>query len=108
MVKRPYAWYFYKNSEGRRVLESTHLREYSSVREFENMLVSHGFESVEKGASLIKYPVFDPVIKYLFNKVSRKKSQSFLTSRPVEFLRKYLRIPILGYYSVECLVKNNK
>ena len=108
VVKRPYGWYFYKNSEGRRVLESTHLREYSSMREFENMLKSHGFEPVESGVSLIKYPAFDPAIKYLFNKVSRSRSQQFLTSRPIEFLRKYLRIPIPGYYSVECLVKNSK
>ncbi len=108
VVKKPYGWYFYKNSQGKRVLESTHLREYTSAQNFEDMLKANGFTVIDKGIGMIKYPLFDPIIKFIFSKISRRNSQRFLTSKPVEFMRKYLRAPIPGYYSVECLVKNNK
>ena len=34
VIKMHFGWYFYRNKQGERVLDPTHVREYSSAQEF--------------------------------------------------------------------------
>jgi len=51
VMKRPWAWYYLKNSEGESVLEATHLREYGSIEEFTELLRRGGFRVARCEAS---------------------------------------------------------
>jgi SAM-dependent methyltransferase len=52
-----FAWYPYRNAEGRWVLDPTHLREYASVSELELVIRSAEFDIVAHDVAPIRYPV---------------------------------------------------
>lgn len=102
VVKTDFAWYFYKNAAGETVLEPSHLREYKSLAEFENVLKSCGFSIIKSKLPPIRFPLVDPFLKAV---TRLTKIKNLLTIKPIEILRLMTRIPIPGYYAVEVLAQ---
>lgn len=102
------AWYFYKNKEGKSVLEPTHLREYTSPKEFTEMLTKNGFRVLEVETSRIRFPLVDPFLKTVNRSLKSDFWAKFCTSKPIEFLRKITRIPIPGYYAIEVVTQKER
>jgi SAM-dependent methyltransferase len=102
VLKSPNAWYFYKNAAGETVLEPTHLREYKSLMEFENLVQAHGFSIIKSKTPSIKFPLLDPFIKMLVRVFNFK---NLMTYKPIEAIRLATQIPIPGYYAVEVLAQ---
>ena len=102
VIKAKNAWYFYKNTAGETVLDPSHLKEYKSIQEFEKVFDSIGFTIVESSASRLRYPVLDPLLKWL---VKLTGMQNLLEWKVVEFLRLLTQIPIPGYFAGEVLAK---
>jgi SAM-dependent methyltransferase len=102
VIKAKNAWYFYKNTAGETVLDPSHLKEYKSIQEFEKVFDSIGFTIIESSASRIRYPVLDPLLKWL---VKLTGMQNLLEWKVVEFLRLLTQIPIPGYFAGEVLAK---
>ena len=108
VMKKGHAWYFYKNDNGETVLEPTHLREYVSSRELENVLQYHGFSIVKSKASQIRFPLIDPLIKILARTTGSKFVKNLPTTRLIEKLRLLLRISVPGYFAIEILARKIK
>ena len=102
VIKTKNAWYFYKNTAGETVLDPSHLKEYKSIQEFEEVFDSIGFTIVKSNTSRIRYPVLDPLLKWL---VKFAGMQNLLEWKIVEFLRLSTQIPIPGYFAGEVLAK---
>jgi len=102
VIKSKNAWYFYKNTAGETVLEPSHLREYKSIQEFENILKPKGFTIIKSSAPRICYPLLDPLFKLV---VKFTKIKNLIGWKSIEFLRLLTKIPIPGYFSVEVLAK---
>ena len=102
MIKSKNAWYFYKNSTGETVLEPSHLKEYKSIQEFENILKPLGFTIVKSSAPRIRFPLLDPLFKLV---IKYAKIKNLIGWKSIEFLRLLTKIPIPGYFAVEVLAK---
>ena len=102
VVKSKNAWYFYKNTAGETVLESSHLREYKSIQEFENLLKPLDFTIIKSSAPRICFSLLDPLFKLV---VEFGKIKNLFSWKPIELLRLSTKIPIPGYFAVEVLAK---
>ena len=102
VIKSKNAWYFYKNTAGETVLEPSHLKEYKSIQEFENILKPIGFSIVKSSAPRIRFPLLDPLFKLI---IKYAKIKNLIGWKSIEFLRLLTKIPIPGYFSVEVLAK---
>ena len=102
VIKSKNAWYFYKNTAGETVLEPSHLKEYKSIQEFENLFKPLGFTIVKSSAPRIFFPLLDPLLKLI---VKFTKIKNLLEWKSIELLRLLTKIPIPGYFSVEVLAK---
>jgi len=104
VLKDRFSWYFYRNSKGERVIEPTHLKEYRSVKEYED-LFSDKFEILEIKKPLLKYPIADPFFRILLNLTRSKTLWKLFTTNLILKKFRSVRIPIPGYYSIEILVR---
>ena len=102
VIKSKNAWYFYKNTAGETVLEPSHLKEYKSIQEFENILKPIGFTIVKSSAPRIRFPLLDPLFKFF---IKYAKIKNLIGWKSIEFLRLLTKIPIPGYFAVEVLAK---
>lgn len=104
VLKSKNARYFYKNEAGESVLETSHLREYESIQSFEGLLENNGFSVIYIDKKVLKYPLFDPFLKLLYQIF---KSDFFRTfpAYHMNYLRRVFSIPIPGYYSLEVIAK---
>lgn len=66
VLKSKNARYFYKNKAGESVLEPTHLKEYTSIQSFEELLKKNSFSIIYADKTALKYPLIDPFFKILY------------------------------------------
>jgi 2-polyprenyl-3-methyl-5-hydroxy-6-metoxy-1,4-benzoquinol methylase len=105
VMKKQGARYFYKDKNGESVLEPSHLREYSSSEDLESLLENNGFCILRTATPRIKFPLLDPLIKFIFAGIGSYRWNRLLTSPIVEFLRLLTRVPIPGYYAIEIFAR---
>jgi hypothetical protein len=108
VIKGENAWYFYKNASGETVLEPSHVKEYKSIQDLEDVLKPMGFTIIKSSSPRICFPLVDPFFKLLIKFSGVKKfvrKNNLLECKSIEFLRLLTQIPIPGYYAVEILAK---
>lgn len=107
VVKRKNAWWIYKNKNGERVCDPTHVREYSSVSDFIKLLKKTGFKIVETKS----VPFFPSIINALIRMIVKfsPKSEPYWRKKTktkiCQFLNKVLRVRAPGYYVLEVIVQ---
>lgn len=104
-VLRPkLAWYFYKNENGERVLEPTHLKEYRSIKEFKDVF-SDRFEIIDIDTTGVFYPVIDPIFRIAFE-ITKLNAFRILPAESLFFRKmRKIKFPILGYRGIEVLLR---
>ena len=109
VIKTKNAWYFYKNDSGETVLEPSHLKEYKSIRELEDVLKPLGFTIIKSSSPRICFPLVEPFFNLLIKFPGIKKfvrKKNLLEWKLIEFLRLFTQIPVPRYYAVEILAIN--
>ena len=96
VFKKPWAWYFRKR-EGESVLDASHLREYTDLRAFRELVTSSGLRIVALERRMLWFPLLDPL---LFRFGSRLASKP----RVLRVLRTP-KVPIPGYYGLEVVME---
>jgi len=99
VIKKPWGWYYLKNSEGKSVLELSHLREYSSLTELTQLFEKHGFRILQSNAAQIRFTLLTP----LFKRLSNPWMSRFPATKAGVLLRLLTRVPIPGYLSAEII-----
>jgi ubiquinone/menaquinone biosynthesis C-methylase UbiE len=96
VFKTPWAWYFRKR-DGESVLDTSHLREYTDLPAFRDLVESTGFRIVALERNRLWFPLLDP----LLFRIGRR-----LRTRPgaLRVLRA-VKVPIPGYFSLEIVVE---
>lgn len=97
VFKKWYGWYFYR-CEGRWVLDPTHLREYSKDNQLFNIFKKNGFEVIESKKKLVSRSLLDFVLRKLH-------AGRYVYSNPILRSLRKIRIPVLGYYEWEIMLK---
>jgi ubiquinone/menaquinone biosynthesis C-methylase UbiE len=96
VFKKPWAWYFRKR-DGESVLDTSHLREYTDLTAFRDLVQSAGLRIVALERNRLWFPLLDPL---LFRIGRRLRSRS----RVLRVLRAP-KVPIPGYFSLEIVVE---
>jgi ubiquinone/menaquinone biosynthesis C-methylase UbiE len=96
VFKKPWAWYFRKR-DGESVLDASHLREYTDLPAFRDLVESAGLRIVALERNRLWFPLLDPL---LFRIGGRLRSRSGL----LRVLRA-VKVPIPGYFSLEVVVE---
>jgi ubiquinone/menaquinone biosynthesis C-methylase UbiE len=96
VFKKPWAWYFRKR-EGESVLDTSHLREYTDLPAFRELVESAGLRIVALERNRLWFPLLDPL---LFRIGGRLRSRS----RVLRVLRA-VKVPIPGYFSLEIVIE---
>jgi len=98
------AWYFRRNIAGERVLDSTHLREYSSKEAFIEICIRAGCEVEDVMIKHLKPPLLHPFLR-LMNRIIRFRNLNwiFINCKWARILEK-LTIPIPRYRKIEVIL----
>ncbi|MEM3891712.1 MAG: hypothetical protein QW282_06125 [Nitrososphaerales archaeon] len=104
VIKKWYAIYFYFNKGSFR-LDPTHVREYSSIKEFTEMFEEKGFEVINVITQRVMYPLTDLVMRLFIKFGLIEPDVIFYEERRIVGRLRKLRIPVFGYRSIEVLVK---
>ncbi|MEM3335899.1 MAG: class I SAM-dependent methyltransferase [Candidatus Aenigmatarchaeota archaeon] len=106
IIKKWYGFWIYWN-EGFK-LDPTHIREYKSAKEFFNLLKENNFEVLEFKINKVSYPIIDLVIRVLINfGIVRPNPNFYLTHNFFKKIRK-IKIPVIGYKSIEVIGRVRK
>lgn len=97
VYKKWYGWYFYR-CNGRWALDPTHLREYQNDSELLPLLKKHGFTVLINQKNTSWFPIADFFLKRL------GFGRDAYDNRVLGLLRK-IKVPIVGYYSWELLLR---
>jgi|APLak6261677118_1056115.scaffolds.fasta_scaffold00910_3 ubiquinone/menaquinone biosynthesis C-methylase UbiE len=106
-----YGWRFYKNSEGRCLVDPTHLREYESKDHFVSVIENAGFRVVESRLSPLKLSVLEFIMRRVIVPILKPSDPNgfFMKNKMLDYLRKNIKLQPPGYYLVEAVaVKNEK
>jgi 2-polyprenyl-3-methyl-5-hydroxy-6-metoxy-1,4-benzoquinol methylase len=101
VIKKPYAWYYYKNSHGETVLDPTHEREYRSEAELFNKIKASGLSIL----SSIKRPLKFPFLDFFTRRINLNDPDLFESKKIIKLFRK-IKIPIIGYYEWSVIIEN--
>jgi len=108
VVKRNWAWYFRRSPDGRWVLDSTHVREYRSRAEVENLIENSGLQIEKVILKQLAFPVIHPIVRIINRWVPlRGVNRLFVDNRFMRLLEK-LALPIPGYYAIEVVARKPK
>lgn len=99
------AWYWRRNEAGLRVMDQTHLREYSSRPQFLGVFEQAGFEVMACDTPFIRFPLLDPFLKVLFRSRFGRRFRTWAASPLGNRLRLVTRAPVPGYHAVELLAR---
>lgn len=104
VIKSWYGLYFYFNNGSFR-LDPTHVREYKSVDLFVGLIAGKGFEVVGVNTRQVMFPILDFTIRLFIKFGLIEPDVNFFQKR--KFLSKIrkIKVPIVGYKSVEVLAK---
>lgn len=107
VIRKKWAWYFRKAPDGRRVLDSTHLREYPSPESVLELITAAGFTIKAQRISRLSFPIAHPIVRTLNTFAPIKEVQRLFLRNPYKFLEK-LALPIPRYRSIEIVAQKPK
>lgn len=107
LVKRWYGWWYYRTADGKWAIDPTHLREYASKEQFEEVIKTAGFTVEETILSPLKLSVFEFLLRRFIVPVFKPNGiNSFFMKYPIaDFIRRKINIHPPGYYIVETIAK---
>jgi 2-polyprenyl-3-methyl-5-hydroxy-6-metoxy-1,4-benzoquinol methylase len=96
VYKRPWAWYF-RRRDGESVLDTSHLREYTDVRAFRELIRdSCGLRIASISLRHMWFPLLDPILHRICHHIS-------IPRRLLQALR-VMKVPVLGYYDMHVIL----
>ena len=104
VIKKWYGVYFYFR-DGSFRLDPTHVREYSSVDEFVSLIANNGFEIVDVKTHRVMFPLLDLIIRLFIRIGLLEPNVRFYQQHKVLSKIRRVRMPVVGYRSIEVLAK---
>ena len=104
VIKKWYGVYFYFRGGSFR-LDPTHVREYSSVDEFVSLIANNGFEIVDVKTHRVMFPLLDLIIRLFIRIGLLEPNVRFYQQHKVLSKIRRVRMPVVGYRSIEVLAK---
>lgn len=105
VIRKPHGFWLYRR-DGRFRLDPTHVREYPSKEAFILLLQKEGFNPREVSHNKVRYSVADLLVRASI-RIGLYEPEGiqtiFLRHRLLERFREALKLPVLGYETIEVL-----
>jgi len=100
-----YGWRFYRKSDGRCLVDPTHLREYESKEHFVKVIEKAGFQVIESRLSPLKLSALEFLMRRVIVPILKPKDPNgfFMKNKALDYLRKNIKLQPPGYYLVEAI-----
>jgi 2-polyprenyl-3-methyl-5-hydroxy-6-metoxy-1,4-benzoquinol methylase len=110
LVRKSFGWWYYKTAEGKWAMDPTHLREYASKEEFENVIRTAGFTIERTVLSPLKLSVLEFIARRFIVPIFNPKNiNAFFVKHPfINYLRRKIYIHPPRYFIVETIAKCDK
>lgn len=107
LVRKSFGWWYYKTADGKWAMDPTHLREYASKEEFENVIKSAGFAVEKTVLSPLKLSVLEFIARRVIVPIFKPKNiNSFFVKHPaMDILRRKINIHPPRYFIIESIAK---
>jgi len=99
VFKKKWAWHFHR-AYGHWALDPTHIREYTDESQLFDLFEKYGLQIIEQNKILFKFPVLNFIFRYL------NINRNVYNNKFLDFIRKVVKIPSIGYYWWEMIVKS--
>ncbi|HAQ62490.1 TPA: hypothetical protein DCR49_10935 [Candidatus Delongbacteria bacterium] len=99
VFKKKWAWYFYKNQQGKYALDPTHVREYMNDSELLSKLNINNMEILLSRKQIILFPVVNFIVRRL------KIKSTTILENPLIKLFSLIKVPVPGYYIWKIILK---
>ena len=96
VFKKSWAWYFRKR-DGESVLDTSHLREYTDLHAFRELVTSSGLRIVALERRMLWFPLLDPLLFRFGHGLASNPGMLRALRTP--------KVPIPGYYGLELVVE---
>ena len=103
VIKKWYGFWIYWNNGFK--LDPTHLREYKSEEEFLNLLKENGFKIIKYRTEKVRYPIIDLIVRFLIKFGMLKISSDFYYKHKLLRKLRKIKIPVIGYRTIEVIAK---
>jgi ubiquinone/menaquinone biosynthesis C-methylase UbiE len=109
VVKKRFGWWYFRTPDGRWALDPTHLREYESQEQFEEVIRSGGFTIEKTAMNRFWLSVLEFVVRRIVVPIFKpeKIHGVFMTNKFLDFLRKRINIHPPGYFIIEVVARNS-
>lgn len=104
VIKKWYGAYVYFR-DGSFRLDPTHVREYKSMEDLVGLIANNGFEIISVENRPVKFPLSDLVVRLFFRSGLMKPNVKFYGQNKALGGIRRLRMPVVGYKSVEVLAR---
>ena len=102
-----YRLYYLRDESGRIVLESSHVHEFDSLDEFNQLVVDGESQIMHTIEYQVRFSILDFFLRRLHRIVRTSFTRNIAAKETMVRVRKATRIPIPGYYYVETVVAKN-
>ena len=107
VIKKWYGAYFYFNNGSFR-LDPTHVREYSSMDEFVNLILKEGFDVIVINRQNMLFPLPDMIVRFFIKFGLIEPNVNFYHQHKFISKVRKLKVPIIGYQICEVLVSRKR
>lgn len=104
VIRKRGAWYFRKAPDGRRVLDTTHLREYPSADAVIRLIEAGGFVVRQHRITRLVFPIAHPLVRWWHARRPIQDVQRLFLKRSTGWLEA-LALPIPRYQSIEMVAQ---
>lgn len=104
VLRKPGAWYFRKAPDGRRVLDPTHVREYSDVASVRQPLEAAGFRVEELKLERLVFPIAHPLVRLVNTVMPIPDVQHLFLKAPWSWVEA-LALPIPRYREIQLVLQ---
>ena len=103
VMKKKYGFYIYRNN-GVFVLDPTHVREYKSEMEFDEIFEKNNLKILHTNKNQVKFSIVDLCVRSMIKfGMINSDNTDFVNRKIVKWFRNHFKIPILGYFTIEAV-----
>lgn len=110
LIKKWYGWWYYRTTDGKWAIDPTHLREYSSQKEFEGIMKNSGFKVLETTLTPLRLSIVEFLVRRVIVPLLKPRDANsfFLRHKFGYFLKEKLNLHPPGYHIIEVVAKKGR
>ena len=105
VLKRRWAYYFYRDERGGCMLAPDHVKEYTAVGELTGLMSEHGLVVSQSHVTAIRFSPVEFLLRSLYRITGSRCVKKVSRTRFMAVVRRLTRIPVPGFFAMELIAR---